>query len=142
MSEFPANYLLIVGITCIIMSVTAAAIALVVKRHTIKKIIALTIFSDSIALLMAFVGYRPVREAIPPVRYGDTLVNVENALGRFVDPIPHALVVTSLIIGLAFTLFLVFVAERMYSELGVMDLRKALTFVEGEPEPEEGAEIE
>ncbi len=142
MNEFINSFLVMVSLVSLMISAVVAALAVVVKKHIVKRIIALTIFSDTIALLMAFTAYRMIEGAAPPVRFGESLTDVDYALETFVDPIPHALVVTSLIIGLAFTLFIAFTAERMYSEFGTADLRKALRFVEGEPEPEEGTEIE
>lgn len=142
MSEFINLFLLMVSLVSLMTSAVVAAVAVVVKKHIVKRTIALTIFSDTIALLMAFTAYRMIEGVAPPVRFGQSLTDVDYALETFVDPVPHALVVTSLVIGLAFTLFIAFTAERMYSELRTVDLRKALTFVEGEPEPEEGTGIE
>ncbi|MEM2018464.1 MAG: sodium:proton antiporter [Zestosphaera sp.] len=101
-----------------------------VRPSLIKKIIALTIFSDTANVLAIAIGYRgwpsPEQPPIPPV-----LIGVEPSsedLGRFinqaVDPLPQALVLTAIVIGLAVTLFLVFLTLQVYRLYGTTDVRK------------------
>ncbi|MEM4824135.1 MAG: sodium:proton antiporter, partial [Zestosphaera sp.] len=59
------------------------------------------------------------------------LIGVEPSsedLGRFinqaVDPLPQALVLTAIVIGLAVTLFLVFLTLQVYRLYGTTDVRK------------------
>ncbi|MEM4786273.1 MAG: sodium:proton antiporter, partial [Desulfurococcaceae archaeon] len=43
---------------------------------------------------------------------------------RSVDPLPQALVLTAIVIGLAVTLFLVFLTLQIYRTYGTLDIRE------------------
>jgi multicomponent Na+:H+ antiporter subunit C len=90
------------------------------KPHLTKKIISITIFSDSINLLAIFIGYKLY--SIPPELKG--MSNINEVLNRTVDPLPQALVLTAIVIGLAITLFLIFISLQLFRLHGTLDLRK------------------
>lgn len=98
-----------------------------VKPSLVKKIIALTIFSDTVNLLAVLIGFRyaepnpvpPVLVTIPPKPE-----DIELFVARAVDPVPQALVLTAIVIGLAVTLFLIFVTIQIYRIYGTTDVRK------------------
>lgn len=101
-----------------------------VRPSLVKKIIALTIFSDTANVLAIAVGYRgwpsPEQPPAPPVL---TVSEPEpSELLKFldvaVDPLPQALVLTAIVIGLAVTLFLVFLTLQIYRLYGTTDVRK------------------
>ena len=48
----------------------------------------------------------------------------------FVDPLPQALVVTAIVIGLALTLFLSITVLRLYEHLGTLNFHRALRLEE------------
>ncbi|MEM0000620.1 MAG: sodium:proton antiporter [Desulfurococcaceae archaeon] len=97
------------------------------RPSLVKKIIALTIFSDTVNLLAVLIGFRyaepnpipPVLVSIPP-RPED----VELFVAKAVDPVPQALVLTAIVIGLAVTLFLIFITTQIYRIYGTTDVRK------------------
>lgn len=87
-----------------------------VKRNLIKIIIGLIIMEYAIFLLFAIIGYRKGGTA-PIITQG-----FENAI--FVDPLPQALVLTAIVIGLATTALIVSIAVRIYQKYGTFDIRE------------------
>lgn len=87
----------------------------VVKRNLIKMIIGLTIMEYALFLLLAVIGYKEGGTA-PIISPG-----MEKAI--FVDPLPQALVLTAIVIGLGTTALLVSIAVRIYERYGTFDIR-------------------
>jgi len=87
-----------------------------VKRNLIKIIIGLSIMEYALFLFFAVIGYRKTGTA-PIITKG-----FEKAL--FVDPLPQALVLTAIVIGLAVTALLVALAVRIYEKHGTFDIRE------------------
>lgn len=86
------------------------------KRNIIKIVIGLSIMEFSIFLFMSLIGY---------IDYGDApiLVNGKEQL-VFVDPLPQAMVLTAIVIGLATNAMLLAIAIRIYRKYGTFDVRK------------------
>jgi multicomponent Na+:H+ antiporter subunit C len=93
---------------------------IVVRPSLTKKIISLTILGDALNVLAIFIGFRVF--SIPPVLIPG--VELELFVGLAVDPLPQALVLTAIVIGLAVTLFLVFLALQIYRLYGTLDTRR------------------
>jgi len=90
---------------------------ILVKRNLIKIIIGLMIMEYAVNLFFALVGYRE----------GGTAPIVSEGLGDkilFVDPLPQALVLTAIVIGLGTTALLVSIAVRIYEKYDTLDVRK------------------
>jgi multisubunit Na+/H+ antiporter MnhC subunit len=87
-----------------------------VKKNLIKIIIGLSIMEYALFLFFAVIGYREGGTA-PIITKG-----FEKAV--FVDPLPQALVLTAIVIGLAITALLVSLAVRIYEKYGTFDIRK------------------
>ena len=85
------------------------------KRNLIKIVISLTIVEYSLFMFLAVVGYQ--NEAKPPIVTSFTEQN------HYVDPLPQALVLTAIVIGLATTALLVALAVRIYDKYGTFDIR-------------------
>ena len=86
-----------------------------VKRNLFKIIIGLIIMEYSSFLLFALVGFRKKGTApIEPIIHGRV----------FVDPLPQALVLTAIVIGLGTTALIVALAVRIYEKYGTLDIRK------------------
>jgi len=85
------------------------------KRNLIKIVISLTIVEYSLFMFLALVGYK--QNALPPIVQSVT----EEA--AYVDPLPQALVLTAIVIGLATTALLVALAVRIYEKYGTFDIR-------------------
>jgi multisubunit Na+/H+ antiporter MnhC subunit len=86
------------------------------KRNIIKIVIGLGIIEYAINLFFVLVGYRTHGRA--PILAKDQLI------ANMVDPIPQALVLTSIVIGLAVTALIVAIAIRIYEKYGTFDITK------------------
>jgi multisubunit Na+/H+ antiporter MnhC subunit len=86
------------------------------KRNLIKIIIGIGIMEYAANLFFVLIGYR--RMGRSPVFAGDQPVR------NMVDPLPQAVVLTVIVIGLALTLLLVAVAIRIYEKYGTFDITK------------------
>lgn len=88
--------------------------SLIVKRNIIKIILGLIIMENAINLLFILIGYRyngrtPILEHFQEIR-------------DMVDPLPQALVLTSIVISLATLALLVAIAIRIYEKYGTFDI--------------------
>jgi len=98
------------------------------KPSLIKKLIALTILSDTANVFAILVGYRrwppgsvvrpPVLTELPP-----TPEKIARFASTAVDPLPQALVLTAIVIGLAVIIFLAVVIMQIYRTYGTTDVR-------------------
>jgi len=86
------------------------------KRNIIKIIVGLIIADYAVNLFFVLVGYR--WEGRSPIYASDAdILNM-------VDPLPQAVVLTSIVIGLATTALLVALAMRIYGKYGTFDITK------------------
>ena len=86
------------------------------KRNIIKIIIGLGIIEYAINLFFILVGYRTQGRA--------PILAKDQAISNMVDPLPQALVLTSIVIGLAVTALIVAIAIRIYEKYGTFDITK------------------
>ncbi len=86
------------------------------KRNLVKIIVGLAIIEYSINLFFVLLGYR--FEGRAPIDASD-----QNIL-NMVDPLPQALVLTSIVIGLGITALLISMAIRIYEKYGTFDITK------------------
>jgi multicomponent Na+:H+ antiporter subunit C len=86
------------------------------KRNIIKIIIGLGIMEYAVNLFFVLVGYKTGGRA--PILAKDQVVS------NMVDPIPQALVLTSIVIGLAVTALIVAIAIRLFERYGTFDITK------------------
>lgn len=86
------------------------------KRNIIKIVIGIGILEYAVNLFFILVGYR-VEGRAPIYSPDQEIVNM-------VDPLPQALVLTSIVIGLATTALLVGIAMRIYEKYGTFDITK------------------
>ena len=123
-------YLFTVLILCMFVNLGIALYGILARPSLIKKIIALTIFSDTANTFAIIVGYRawpkpgqPVRPPVLPST-APTREDIRLFASSAVDPLPQALVLTAIVIGLAVTLFLVFLTLQMYRLYKTTDVKK------------------
>lgn len=88
--------------------------AIVTKKNLIKIIIGIGIAEYAVNLFLVLVGYRMQGRA--PILEADQVVR------NIVDPLPQALVLTAIVIGLAVTALMVAVAIRLYEKYGTFDI--------------------
>ncbi|MDP2923820.1 MAG: sodium:proton antiporter [Candidatus Omnitrophota bacterium] len=86
------------------------------KRNLVKIIIGLGIIEYSMNLFFVLLGYRMHGRA--PIAAQD-----QNIL-NMVDPLPQALVLTSIVIGLGVTALVISIAVRIYEKYGTFDITK------------------
>ena len=89
---------------------------ILVKRNLIKIIIGIGIVEYAVILFFVLVGYRAQGRA--PILAKDQVVQ------NMVDPLPQALVLTAIVIGLAVTALIVAIAIRIYEKYGTFDITK------------------
>ena len=95
--------------------------ALIAKRHIIKKIIGVVIMEYAINLFLILIGYRtggiaPIEEA--PYNNATAL----DLAARAVDPLPQALVLTSIVIGLGTLALMAAQAIKLYEKYKTFDM--------------------
>ncbi|MEW6075755.1 MAG: sodium:proton antiporter [Candidatus Omnitrophota bacterium] len=89
---------------------------LLVKKNLVKKIIGLGIMEYAINLFFILAGYRSAAEA--------PILDRELTITNFVDPLPQALILTSIVIGLAVTALMVAIAVRLYEKYRTFDINE------------------
>ena len=86
------------------------------KRNIIKIIIGVVIAGYAVNLFFILIGYR--MEGRAPIGGADQpIINM-------VDALPHAVALTSIVIGMATTVFLIALAMRIYEHHGTVDVTK------------------
>lgn len=79
------------------------------RRHLIRMIIGFSILDTGVHVLLVAIGYR--KDGTAPIL--DESLSLADALNRGVDPLPSALVLTAIVIGLAVTALMLSYAVRM-----------------------------
>jgi len=104
---FLALVLLVMGLYC-----------LIAKKNIVKKIIGITITEYSINLFLVLLGYR--RGGVAPI----LLKGMDNGelVDKSVDPLPQALVLTSIVIGLGVLALMVSMCLRIYEKYNTFDM--------------------
>lgn len=106
-----AYYIAAVGLILIGLYITVA------KKNLIKVIIGLGLFETGINLLLITVGY--IRGGTAPIYSNPGLQP-----SKMVDPIPQALVLTAIVIGVAVLALALALAVRLFEHHGTLNLRK------------------
>lgn len=89
---------------------------LITKRDLVKIILASGIMGYAANLMIVLVGYR--RQAIYPI------LEKGKEVSAMVDPLPQALVLTSIVIELGMTALLVALAVRLFQKYKTFDITK------------------
>jgi multicomponent Na+:H+ antiporter subunit C len=90
---------------------------LLAKRNVIKKILGLTILDHAVNLLLIMIGYKwdgwaPIH--LPEEQHAEFVA-------KSVDPVPQALVLTSIVIGLGITMLMVALSLRIQQNYKTLD---------------------
>jgi multicomponent Na+:H+ antiporter subunit C len=88
----------------------------IAKRNIVKIIIGLSVVEYAVNMLFVLFGYRMNGSA--PIL--DKVQQIQN----MVDPLPQALVLTAIVIGLATTALLAAVAIKIHEKYGTFDVTK------------------
>jgi multicomponent Na+:H+ antiporter subunit C len=87
------------------------------NRDIIRIIIGFTIFDVGIHLIMISVGY--IAGGTAPI-----ISSLSEVGTSYVDPVPQALVLTAIVIGLGITAFMLTYAVNMYNKKGTLEIDK------------------
>lgn len=90
---------------------------LIAKHHVLKKILGLVVIEHAINLFLVSIGYR--HGGTPPILTPGETPAAFVAAG--VDPVPQALVLTSIVIGLGVTMLLVALTLRLHQRRDTLD---------------------
>ena len=88
------------------------------SRQTLKIVIGVVIMQHGVHLLLLLIGYRS--NGTPPIM--DAGEAVTSFAGLAVDPLPQALVLTSIVIGLGVLALMVALCVRLYERYGTFDV--------------------
>lgn len=102
--------------------VAIGAVGLAVSRHLLRLVLALGLAEAGGNLLLVLAGYR--WDAVAPILTGEAVVRT------MVDPIPQALVLTSIVIGVGVQALAVALMIRIKEAYGTLDIRELKTLVE------------
>lgn len=89
------------------------------KRNLIKIVIGFSLIEYAVNLFFALVGYK--RGALAPIITQEEQVRM-GVLRNFVDPLPQALVLTAIVIGLSTTALMLSLALRLYEKYRTFDI--------------------
>ena len=92
----------------------------VMKRNLIKIIISLIIMENAVNLFLIMIAYRG--GGMAPIM-SETIPH-ETFVRTAVDPLPQALVLTAIVIGLGVTAMTVAIAMRLYERYGTYDVKE------------------
>jgi multicomponent Na+:H+ antiporter subunit C len=90
----------------------------VASRQTVKIVISLVILQHGVHLLLLLIGYR--EGGNPPIVDRGTVLS--SFAGAAVDPLPQALVLTAIVIGLGVLALMVALCVRLYERYGTFDI--------------------
>lgn len=88
------------------------------QKNIIKMIVGFSLFDTGLHVLIVTVGY--IKGGTAPIL--DNAVGVSNAANKVVDPIPQALVLTAIVIGLGVTALMLAYALKMYQAKKSLDI--------------------
>ncbi|HOD85181.1 MAG TPA: cation:proton antiporter subunit C [Methanoculleus sp.] len=87
--------------------------ALIAKGNLVKKLIGLNIFQTAIFLF--YISVAEVEGGIAPIYLPEGMVAI------YVNPIPHVLILTAIVVGVSVTAVGLALIVRIYEEYGVID---------------------
>jgi multicomponent Na+:H+ antiporter subunit C len=88
----------------------------ITRRNLVKIAVSLSIMEISTFLFFALIGFAD--NGVAPI------VDPAEPAAVYVDPLPQALVLTAIVIGLATTSMLMAVIIRLYKKYGTFDIRE------------------
>ncbi|MCX8081958.1 MAG: NADH-quinone oxidoreductase subunit K [bacterium] len=93
---------------------------IIAKKNIIKIIVGINIVGYATNIIFVLLGYK--WDGIAPILTENMTVNT--FLEKAVDPLPQALVLTSIVIDLAFVAFLAALAIRLFEKYETFDMDK------------------
>ena len=110
MSDLLAQMAIRASLIALVVNIGIALYGIFSRPSLVKKFICLIMFTDSLNLFAVFIGFRLLSRTYPspPVRGRAPLgeSELEELVETTVDPLPQALVITAIVIGLATSMFI------------------------------------
>jgi len=94
--------------------------AVLTNRNLLRMVVAFTVADTGVNLVLVAVGYLPGRTA--PIL--DSAVPTAEAVTRIIDPVPQALVLTAIVIGLGVTALMLAYVYKLYEAKRTLDIAK------------------
>jgi multicomponent Na+:H+ antiporter subunit C len=88
------------------------------KKNIIKIIVGFSLFDTGLHVLIVTVGY--IKGGTAPIL--DSVVGTTDVASKIVDPVPQALVLTAIVIGLGVTALMLAYALKMYQAKKSLDI--------------------
>jgi len=93
--------------------------AIMTRKNIIRIIIGFSIFDTGTHIVIVALSYVKGRTA--PIL--DSAVSVDDAVNKIVDPVPQALVLTAIVIGLGVTALMLAYAMKLHKEKRSLDVK-------------------
>jgi multicomponent Na+:H+ antiporter subunit C len=97
--------------------------AVVAKKNIIKIIVGILVIDYAVNMLLVLTGYRTGGTA-PILKGVATEQSLADLAASGVDPMPQAMVLTSIVIGLGIVALIVAMAIRLYEKYGTFDMNE------------------
>lgn len=110
------NISLVIGVIVILVGLWG----LLTQKNLLKMVIGFSLFDTGIHVVMVSIGY--IRNRTAPIL--DDAVNAGDAANSIVDPIPQALVLTAIVIGLGVTALMLSYVLRMYQKKKTLEINQ------------------
>ncbi len=94
--------------------------AILTQKNLIKIVIGFTLFDTGLNTIIVSLAYIKGRTA--PILDSNGLV--KDAVNKIVDPVPQALVLTAIVIGLGVTALMLAYVVKMHKEKGTLEITK------------------
>lgn len=94
----------------------------VAKKNIIKIILGVVVIENAVNLFLLLMGYRSGGAA--PIRTAADPESSEAFAASVVDPLPQALILTSIVIGLGCLALMVSLALRLHERFGTFDMTR------------------
>ncbi|ACJ16517.1 Hypothetical integral membrane protein [Thermococcus onnurineus NA1] len=117
-------FILSIIILSLIATIMIGLYGIVGRPNLVKKLIALTILGDTTNLLVVLLGYRSIYPVMPPILPDLSKETLSQFISTAVDPLPQALVITAVVIGMAVNVLLAFAIIQIYRLYGTVDTRE------------------
>ncbi|MCM8773042.1 MAG: sodium:proton antiporter [Candidatus Omnitrophica bacterium] len=105
---------------CIAIMFFVGLYGMMVKKNIIKMIIGVNIIGYAVNLFFIVLGYR--KNGIAPIMVPG--MEIKDFVQKAVNPLPQALVLTSIVIDLSIICFLASLSIRIYEKYGSFDFEK------------------
>ncbi len=90
------------------------------NKNVLRMIVAFTVANTGVNLVLVSIGY--IRNRTAPII--DESVPAAEAVTKIIDPVPQALVLTAIVIGLGITALMLAYAYKLFIMKGTLDISK------------------